>query len=152
MISWTTCFDDDCLTHLSDKEGSGCFPTGKRHSICRTSGGPGTITTEIVRYPAGYPPHGYPPQEESSEEETSEEGEVSDGNDTDDVKIGPATDFTRTADSNVALGMMSIVWDSKILVVPWDAEGKSPTVRAPQRGSDECITYLANARSRVHAK
>lgn len=120
MMSWTACYDNDCLTHLGDKEGSGWFPTGKRHSICRTSGGPGTITTEIVRYPAGYPP-----QEESSEEEdSSEEGEVSDGDETDDVEIGQTSEFTRVADSNdVTLMMMALVWDSKNLVVPWDAEG-----------------------------
>ena len=25
-LSWTACYDDDCATHLSDKEGSGWFP------------------------------------------------------------------------------------------------------------------------------
>ncbi|KAL0636772.1 hypothetical protein Q9L58_004255 [Maublancomyces gigas] len=28
-LSWTVCYDDDCPIHLSDKHGSGWFPSGR---------------------------------------------------------------------------------------------------------------------------
>jgi hypothetical protein len=31
-LSWTACYDNDCLIHLSEKEGSGWFPTKRRRN------------------------------------------------------------------------------------------------------------------------
>lgn len=41
MMSWTTCYNDSCRIHLSDKTGSGFFPSEpRRYSICGTRGAP----------------------------------------------------------------------------------------------------------------
>lgn len=56
MMSWTACYDDECFTHMADKQGSGWFPTRKSRSVCYSQGGPN-----------------YPFQEEESSEEESEE-------------------------------------------------------------------------------
>lgn len=32
-LSWTACYDDSCRVHLSDKEGSGWFPTKRRQEL-----------------------------------------------------------------------------------------------------------------------
>ena len=29
VLLWTACYKDDCLTHLSEKDGAGYFPRGK---------------------------------------------------------------------------------------------------------------------------
>ena len=56
MMSWTACYDDECFTHIGDKQGSGWFPTRKSRSVCYSQGGPN-----------------YPFQEESSEEESEDD-------------------------------------------------------------------------------
>jgi hypothetical protein len=122
MVTWTACFDDDCAIHLSDKFGSGYWPTKKTRSVCRTIGGPG----QVVRYTAGYPP-----QEESSSEEeeesSEEEGEIIEANY--DLEEPETTEFTRTADSNDAiLRLLQIVWESKGLVLPWNGDGDEQMV------------------------
>ena len=32
-LSWTTCYDDNCSIHLSDKQGLGWFPTRPRREL-----------------------------------------------------------------------------------------------------------------------
>jgi hypothetical protein len=115
MESWTACFDDNCAIHMSDKFGSGYWPAKKTRSVCRTQGQPG----QVVRYTAGYPP-----QEESSTEEESsgEEGEVteSDG----ELEEPEQFEFTRSADKDDAiLRILTLVWESKNLVLPWNSDG-----------------------------
>jgi hypothetical protein len=39
FMSWTACYDDDCLVHLLEKEGSGWFPRGKRSKQQQNSNG-----------------------------------------------------------------------------------------------------------------
>jgi len=39
MMSWTACYDDECFTHMADKQGLGWFPTRKSRSVCLTRGG-----------------------------------------------------------------------------------------------------------------
>jgi hypothetical protein len=70
-MSWTACYDDECYTHISNKQGSGWFPTRKSRSVYFTRGGP-TDQPEIV-----YPDGRTNSSEEDSDEESSEEGEVS---------------------------------------------------------------------------
>jgi hypothetical protein len=71
-MSWTACYDDECYTHISDKQGLGWFPTRKSRSVCFTHGGPTDQPQEIV-YPDGHTDS----SKEDSNEESSEEGEVS---------------------------------------------------------------------------
>jgi hypothetical protein len=40
VMSWTAYYEDDCYLHLSDKQGSGWFPTRKTQSVYLTRGGP----------------------------------------------------------------------------------------------------------------
>jgi hypothetical protein len=115
MESWTACFDDNCAIHMSDKFGSGYWPAKKTRSVCRTQGQPG----QVVRYTAGYPPQ----EENSTEEESSEEeGEVteSDG----EMEEPEQFEFTRSADKDDAiLRILTLVWESKNLVLPWNDDG-----------------------------
>ena len=71
-MSWTACYDDECYTHISNKQGSGWFPIRKSRSVCFTRGGPTDQPQEIV-----YPDSRTDSSEEDSDEESSEEGEVS---------------------------------------------------------------------------
>jgi hypothetical protein len=68
MMSWTACYDDKCYTHMSDKQGSGWFPTRKSRSVCFTRGGH-TDQLQGIVYPDGYTS----PDEESSEDEASDD-------------------------------------------------------------------------------
>lgn len=36
FLSWTACYDDNCLTHLSDKQGGGWFPTAPKKKAMTT--------------------------------------------------------------------------------------------------------------------
>jgi hypothetical protein len=57
---WTSCYDDDCPTHLSDKEGSGWYPHyPKAQSVCVLRGTP---TNAVV------PTFGPTPEESSDED------------------------------------------------------------------------------------
>jgi hypothetical protein len=115
MESWTACLDDNCAIHMSDKFGSGYWPAKKTRSVCRAQGQPG----QVVRYTAGYPPQ----EENSTEEESSEEeGEVteSDG----ELEEPEQFEFTRSADKDDAiLRILTLVWESKHLVLPWNEDG-----------------------------
>jgi hypothetical protein len=78
LMSWTACYDDSCAIHLSDKQGSGYFPSRRRQSICLTRGMPNPTQTAqdaLVRYPTPEIEElsldGSTPEE--SEEEDSEE-------------------------------------------------------------------------------
>jgi hypothetical protein len=68
MMSWTACYDDECYTHMNDKQGSGWFPSRKSRSVCYI--GRGTTNQEQE--------HVYPEGHMSSDEEELEEGEVVD--------------------------------------------------------------------------
>ena len=135
-MSWTTCYDDNCAIHYSDKYGSGYWPQGKSRSICRTIGQPSQAvrfvggqpspedsstdeeseqepeqeTGQVVRYPAGYPPQ----QEESSDEE----GEVSEAEEVDEGRSSGVTEFNRTfyADDPI-LRLLEEVADSRPLLL-----------------------------------
>lgn len=144
-LTWIACYDDDCAIHMSDKQGSGWWPTGKSRSVCRTIGQPSQAVRfvgghplpedsstgeeseqeesepeqeprQVVRYPAGYPPQ----QEESSEEE----GEASETESVEEP-VG-VTEFTRTFYSNdPTLRLLKAVADSRPLLLPWGSEGRS---------------------------
>jgi hypothetical protein len=75
MMSWTACYDDECYTHMGDKQGSGYFPTRKSRSVCLTRGGPTYSTQEYV-YPEGYTGTGEDSESETSDNPEFVEGEV----------------------------------------------------------------------------
>jgi hypothetical protein len=68
MMSWTACYDDECYTHMSDKQGSGWFPTRKSRSVCFSRGGPNYHLQDETM--------GEGSEEDASETSGSEEGEV----------------------------------------------------------------------------
>jgi hypothetical protein len=70
-MSWTACYNDEYYTHISNKQGSGWFPTQRSRSVYFTRRGP-TDQPEIV-----YPDGRTNSSEEDSDEESSEEGKVS---------------------------------------------------------------------------
>lgn len=83
--SWTACCDDSCAIHMSDKMGSGYFPSHRRQSICLTRGMPDSTRVAreaLVRYPT-------PDIEELSlEGSTPEESEQGDaGEDSDESEL-----------------------------------------------------------------
>lgn len=124
MISWTACYDDNCAIHMSDKYGSGYWPAKVTRSVCRTIGQPG----QVVRYTAGYPPQ----QDSTSEDEegtsSEEEGEVSEI-ESDEPEEAGTLEFTRIADANdVIHRVLALVWESKSLIFPWNADGDEQLV------------------------
>jgi hypothetical protein len=70
-MSWTACYNDEYYTHISNKQGSGWFPTQRSRSVYFTRRGP-TDQPEIV-----YPDGRTNSSEEDSDEESSKEGKVS---------------------------------------------------------------------------
>jgi hypothetical protein len=76
MMSWTACYDDECYTHMGDKQGSGWFPTRKSRSVCFTRGGH-TDQLQGIVYPDGY----------TSSNEGSSEGEDSNDQDVEEGEI-----------------------------------------------------------------
>jgi hypothetical protein len=68
MMSWTACYDDECYTHMSDKQGSGWFPTRKSRSVCFSRGGPNYHLQDETM--------GEGSEEDASETSGSEEGEI----------------------------------------------------------------------------
>lgn len=125
MESWTACYDDYCAIHMSDKQGSGYWPAKVTRSVCRTMGQPG----RTVRYPAGYPPQQDSTSEEEEETSSEEEGEVSEVESNGTPEEVGTIDFTRTADANdVIHRVLALVWESKNLIFPWNADGDEQLV------------------------
>jgi hypothetical protein len=125
MESWTACFDDECAIHLSDKFGSGYWPAKRTRSVCLAIGGP----SQVIRYPAGYPPQTDSTEEEESSEEEGELVEISDPESDGEVEESPTTEFTRTVSCDDAiLQVLELVWDAKGLILPWNGDGDEQMV------------------------
>jgi hypothetical protein len=94
MMSWTACYDDECYTHMGDKQGSGWFPTRKSRSVCFSRGGPNYHLQDETMEEGS--------EEDASETSGSEEGEIVEGTDEESggeepdalVQAFPAGDIT----------------------------------------------------------
>lgn len=83
LLSWTACYNDGCNIHLSDKLGSGYFPTGRRQSVCYSRGGPSQraeaqwsrtlYDLEVTEEDLPNEPTSEDPEEENTESESEEE-------------------------------------------------------------------------------
>lgn len=86
LLSWTACYNDSCAIHLSDKMGSGYFPSRRRQSICLTRGIPDTTAAArqaLVRFPTPEIEElsldGSTPEESEEEDDPEEDSSESDG-------------------------------------------------------------------------
>jgi hypothetical protein len=86
MMSWTACYDDECYTHMGDKQGSGWFPTRKSRSVCFTRGGP-TDELEGITYDDGQTDSSADESEDDTSDEDSshdEQGDIHSNNQRED--------------------------------------------------------------------
>lgn len=86
LMSWTACYNDSCAIHLSDKMGSGYFPSRRRQSICLTRGMPDTTAAArqaLVRLPTPEIEElsldGSTPEESEEEDNPEEDSSESEG-------------------------------------------------------------------------
>lgn len=133
LTSWTACCDDSCTIHMSDKMGSGYFPSHRRQSICLTRGMP--VPTQaaqeaLTHYPALIQ-EDFSLEEQALEEskEEAENNESSEESDSDEDQF--TTSFRAGDIVPVILGRIMLRKDE---VFPW--------INGQQRVHDSAFTQM----------
>jgi hypothetical protein len=114
IMSWTACYDDECYTYMSDKQGSGWFPTRKSRSVCFTCGGHIDQLQGIV-YSDGYTS----PNEESSEDEASDDQDVEEGEIVEESDDESDTLTNTFPPNDVTLVVIRIIIQKRLEVFPY---------------------------------
>lgn len=133
LTSWTACCDDSCAIHMSDKMGSGYFPSHRRQSICLTRGMP--IPTRVAQEALTHYPALIQEDfslEEQALEESEEEAEDDDSSEESDSDEDQFTTSFRAGDIvPVILGRIMLRKDE---VFPW--------IDGQQRVHDSAFTQM----------